>query len=117
MRWKSRRRRAWRRLRIASNSRAERSAPTRTPTTSRSPGERRTLTVHVRGTPNKIALEAHNLAPDVADLDGGNPARVSSSGGEDNLAQFQLVGKQRGNFVVSIRLLAPPAPPQPPARP
>lgn len=82
-----------------------------------SPGDHRTLTVHVRGTPNKIALEAHNLAPEVADLAGGNPARVSSSGGEDNLAQFQLVGKQRGNFVVSIRLLAPQAPPQPSARP
>ena len=81
------------------------------------PGDHRTLTVHVRGTPNKIALEAHNLAPDVADLAGGNPARVSSSGGEENLAQFQLVGKQRGNFVVSIRLLAPPAPPQVSARP
>jgi hypothetical protein len=77
-----------------------------------SPGDHRTLTVHVRGTPNKIALEAHNLAPEVADLDGGNPARVSSSGGEDNLAQFKLVGKQRGNFVVSIRLLAPAGPPQ-----
>jgi hypothetical protein len=82
-----------------------------------SPGDRRTLTVHVRGTPNKIALEARNLAPDIADLAGGNPARVSSSGGEDNLAQFQLVGKQRGSFVVSIRLLAPPAAPQPVARP
>jgi hypothetical protein len=81
------------------------------------PGDHRTLTVHVRGTPNKIALEAHNLAPDVADLAGGNPARVSSSGGEENLAQFQLVGKQRGNFVVSIRLLAPPAPPLISARP
>jgi len=82
-----------------------------------SPGDHRTLTVHVRGTPNKIALEARNLAPDVADLDGGNPARVSSSGGEENLAQFKLVGKQRGNFVVSIRLLAPSGPPQPWARP
>ena len=82
-----------------------------------SPGDQRTLTVHVHGTPNRVALEARNLAPDVADLTGGNPARVSSSGGEENLAQFQLVGKQRGNFVVSIRLLAPPAPPQPPAEP
>jgi len=82
-----------------------------------SPGDHRTLTVHVRGTPSKIALEARNLAPDIADLSGGNPARVSSSGGENNSAQFQLVGKQRGNFVVSIRLLAPPAPPQPSAQP
>ena len=82
-----------------------------------SPGDHRTLTVRVRGTPNKIALEARNLAPDIADLTGGNPARVHSSGGEVNQAQFQLVGKQRGNFVVSIRLLAPPAPPQPVAQP
>jgi hypothetical protein len=82
-----------------------------------SPGDHRTLIVHVRGTPSKIALEARNLAPDIADLAGGNPTRVSSSGGEENLAQFQLVGKQRGNFVVSIRLLAPQAPPQPSARP
>jgi hypothetical protein len=76
-----------------------------------SPGDHRTLTVHVHGTPHKIALEARNLAPNVADLSGGNPARVSSSGGENNSAEFQLVGKQRGNFVVSIRLLSPPAPP------
>ena len=82
-----------------------------------SPGDHRMLTVRVRGTANKIALEARNLAPDIADLTGGNPARVHSSGGEKNQAQFQLVGKQRGNFVVSIRLLAPPAPPQPVAQP
>jgi len=82
-----------------------------------SPGDHRTLTVHVRGTPSKIGLEARNLAPEIADLAGGNPARVSSSGGQNNSAQFQLVGKQRGSFVVSIRLLAPPAPPQPAERP
>jgi hypothetical protein len=78
-----------------------------------SPGDHRTLTVHVRGTANKISLEGRNLAPEVADLAGGNPLRVSSSGGDDNSAQFQLVGKQRGNFVVSIRLLSPPVPPHP----
>lgn len=82
-----------------------------------SPGDHRTLTVRVHGTPNKIALEARNLAPEIADLAGGNPARVSSSGGEDNSAQFQLTGKQRGSFVVSIRLLAPPAPPLRSAQP
>ncbi|HEY1923990.1 MAG TPA: hypothetical protein VGG58_01975 [Candidatus Acidoferrum sp.] len=77
-----------------------------------SPGDHRTLTVHVRGTANKISLEARNLAPDIADLAGGNPTRVSTSGGDDNLAQFQLVGKQRGNFIVSIRLLSPASRPQ-----
>jgi hypothetical protein len=77
------------------------------------PGDHRALTVHVRGTAAKIALEARNLTPDIADLIGGNPRRVSSSGGENNTAQFQLTGKQRGNFVVSIRLLTAQAAPRP----
>jgi hypothetical protein len=77
------------------------------------PGDHRTLTVRVKGTTGKVLLEAHNLAPDIADLANGNPARISSSGGEDNAAQFQLTGKQRGNFVVSIRLLPNQAAPRP----
>lgn len=77
------------------------------------PGDHRTLTVRVRGSTGKIALEAHNLSPDVAEMTGGNPARISSSGGENNTAQFQLTGKQRGSFVVSIRLLPTQAAPRP----
>ena len=77
------------------------------------PGEQRTLTVHVRGTTSKVGLEARNLAPDVADLTGGNPARISSTGGADNLGRFQLVGRQRGTFLVSVRLLPLAAPPRP----
>ncbi len=74
------------------------------------PGEQRTLTVHVRGTASKVGLEARNLAPEVADLSGGNPARISSTGGADNFARFQLVGRQRGTFLISIRLLPSAAP-------
>jgi hypothetical protein len=77
------------------------------------PGDHRTLTVRVRGTSLKVPLEAHNLAPDIADLSGGNPTRVPSSGGADNTAKFQLVGRQRGSFVVSIRLLPTQAAPRP----
>jgi len=77
------------------------------------PGDHRTLTVRVRGTTSKVPLEAHNLAPDIAELTGGNPVRVASSGGADNAAQFQLVGRQRGSFVVSIRLLPTQSPPRP----
>jgi hypothetical protein len=77
------------------------------------PGDHRPLTVHIKGTTGKIGLEARNLAPDIAELVGGNPARVSSSGGTDNAAQFQLTGKQHGNFVVSIRLLPNQAAPRP----
>ena len=66
-----------------------------------------------RGTTAKIALEAHNLAPDIAELTGGNPARISSTGGENNTARFQLAGKQRGSFVISIRLLPSQSVPRP----
>lgn len=70
------------------------------------PGVHRQLSVHVRGTTSKITLEAKNLAPDIAELTGGNPLRVSSSGGEENVARFEVVGRKRGSFLVSIRLLS-----------
>jgi hypothetical protein len=71
------------------------------------PGEHRKLTVRVRGSTAKVNLEARNLAPDVAELQGGTPVRAASTGGVDNVANFELVGKQHGNFVISIRLVAP----------
>jgi IPT/TIG domain-containing protein len=70
------------------------------------PGVLRRLTVHVRGTTSKVTLEAKNLAPDVAELLGGNPLKASSSGGAENLARFEVVGRKRGSFLVSIRLLS-----------
>ena len=69
-------------------------------------GEHRTLTVRVRGTAEKISLEARNLAPDIAELAGGNPVRRLSSGGdEENVAPFEVVGKKNGTFLISIRLV------------
>jgi hypothetical protein len=76
------------------------------------PGEHRSLLVRVRGSTAKTNLEAHNLAPDVAELKGGATVRAISSGGTDNTASFELQGKQRGNFVISIRLLAPQSAPR-----
>ncbi len=69
------------------------------------PGGKRTLRVRIAGSQEKVMLEARNLAPEVAELDGGNPARAISSGGAENAAVFPLTGKQRGNVLVSIRLL------------
>ena len=71
------------------------------------PGEHRELTVRARGSTAKINLEARNLAPDVADLQGGTTVRAASSGGADNVARFALLGKQQGSFLISIRLVAP----------
>ncbi len=69
-------------------------------------GEHRALTVRVRGTGEKISLEARNLAPDVADLVGGNPVRRLSAGGDEaNIAQFEVTGKKNGTFLISIRLV------------
>jgi hypothetical protein len=68
-------------------------------------GQKRTLTVRISGSQERVMLEARNLAPAVAELAGGNPARAISSGGPENLAQFPLTGKQHGNILVSIRLL------------
>jgi hypothetical protein len=75
-------------------------------------GEHRALTVHVRGTTAKIALEARNLAPAIAELAGGNPVRLSSSGGAANFARFDLIGRKNGSFLISIRLVPSLARPQ-----
>jgi len=69
------------------------------------PGEKRRLAVKIAGTRDKVMLEARNLAPEVAELSGGNPARAVSSGGTENVAQFPLTGKAHGKILVSIRLL------------
>jgi len=70
------------------------------------PGEHRTLTVRVKGTALKVGLGAQNLAPDIAELAGGNPVRLSSTGGSENLGRFEVVGRTRGSFVISIHLLS-----------
>lgn len=74
------------------------------------PGEHRALTVNIHGSSTRIALEARNLAPDIASLSGGLFVRAISSGGAENQAQFELVGKQRGSFLISIHLVSYPVP-------
>jgi len=68
-------------------------------------GEHRTLSVLIHGTTEKATLEARNLAPEIAALSGGNSAQRQSSGGEQNVAQFEVVGQKSGNFLISIRLV------------
>lgn len=76
------------------------------------PREHRALLVKVRGTQGKVQLEARNLSPDIADLTGGNVVRAASSGGSANAASFELVGKKRGSFLISIRLVPGTRPPR-----
>jgi hypothetical protein len=77
------------------------------------PGKHRRLTVSVSGSAAKITLEAINLAPDIAELVGGDSVRHASSGGLENAARFEVIGRRRGSFLISIRLvpvIARPAP-------
>lgn len=69
------------------------------------PGVHRQLTVHVHGTTSKVILEATNLAPNVAQLTGGNPHEESSSGGGENAASFEVIGRARGSFRIAIRMV------------
>jgi hypothetical protein len=69
------------------------------------PGQKRTLHVEIAGSQEKIQLEARNLAPDIAELEGGNPVRVLSSGEAANKAEFHVTGKKHGSFLISIRLI------------
>jgi hypothetical protein len=70
-------------------------------------GAHRALRVRVTGSAAKLVLEARNLAPDIAELVGGNPAKQASSGGPDNVADFEVIGRKKGSFLISIRLLSP----------
>jgi hypothetical protein len=70
------------------------------------PGEHRELTVRVTGTSLKVEMEARNLEPSVADLSGGNPVKSFSSGGVENIAHFEVVGRKNGPFLISIRVLS-----------
>lgn len=83
------------------------------PAESLAPGERRELLVRVGGTQERIALEARNLAPEVAELAGGTRVRLSSAGGAENSARLEIVGRKRGTILVSIRLAPVYAAPRP----
>lgn len=69
------------------------------------PNEKGKLTVRVRGTDQRLVLEARNLTPDVIALPRGNVQRVTSSGGASNTAQIELHGLRAGDFSLSVRLV------------
>jgi len=57
------------------------------------------------GNAGESSAGSAELGPEIAELAGGNPARVFSSGEPGNQAEFQVTGRQRGNFLISIRLV------------
>ena len=69
------------------------------------PGERGQLTVRVRGTDQPLELEARNLTPWIVELGGGNPRRLTTRGGAENVSVLELKGVRAGAFSIGVRLV------------
>ncbi len=69
------------------------------------PGAKSKLVVRVRGTDQRLVIEARNLSPQVVELPKGNVQRVASSGGEANFAEIHMQSLRAGDFSVSVRLV------------
>jgi hypothetical protein len=64
------------------------------------------LTVRVRGTEEPLAIEVRNASPRIIQLSHGNVQRVTSSGGEQNIAQAEVKFLAAGDYVVTARLIS-----------
>ena len=69
------------------------------------PREKGKLTVRVRGSEQRLLIEARNLTPEVIKLPRGNLQRVTSSGGAINTAEIEVQGLRVGDFSLSVRLV------------
>jgi hypothetical protein len=69
------------------------------------PGEKGQLTVRVRGTEQRLELEARNLTPETIRLLGGETQRVMTRGGAENVSVLQLQGRKAGDYSISVRLI------------
>src|SRR6202158_4814463 len=67
--------------------------------------ERGVLTVRVRGSDQRLLIEARNLTPEIVALARANALREVTSGGEENVARFELSGLRTGAFSISVRLV------------
>jgi hypothetical protein len=71
--------------------------------------ERGTLEIRARGSGQPLELEVRNLTPETIALAGGNLQRIRTRGGEDNVARIEMIGRNGGEFAVSVRLVPGPA--------
>jgi uncharacterized protein (DUF58 family) len=69
-------------------------------------GQQTTFTVRVRGTREPVAVEVSDLSPAILRLTGGNPLKLTTSGGEMNEAQFEVVPLAAGKYSIRARLAA-----------
>jgi len=69
------------------------------------PGEKGALTVRVRGTDQRLVIEARNQTPEVIQFQRGNVLRVPSSGGVVNDALIEIHALKAGDFSITARLV------------
>ena len=67
-------------------------------------GQQANFTVRVRGTREPLKIEVANFSPTILQLPGGNPLRLTTSGGETNEAQFAVVPLAAGKYLIRARL-------------
>ena len=68
-------------------------------------GAQGTLTVHVRGARERLVVEVRNASPKIIQLPRGNVQRVTTSGGEPNIAEIEMKFLAPGNYTVTARLI------------
>jgi IPT/TIG domain len=68
-------------------------------------GARTKLTVWVRGSTERLVLEVHNASPEIIQLSRGNLQRVTTSGGNRNVAEVELKCLASGDYLVTARLI------------
>jgi hypothetical protein len=68
-------------------------------------GENAQLRIRVRGSEERLTVEARNLAPDVLRLRDGDVQRVTTRGGPDNEASLRVEGVRPGDYSISLRLV------------
>lgn len=65
-----------------------------------------TLTLHVHGTTERLIVEVRNTSPGIIQLLEGNPERVITSGGEENISPVNVKFLTTGNYAVTAKLIS-----------
>ena len=64
------------------------------------------LSVRVHGTRARLAIEIRNSSPDIIQFPRGNVERVTTSGGEPNVAEIVTKFLASGDYIVTARLIS-----------
>lgn len=80
------------------------------PTRALAAGEKGILTVLVTGSTDRLLIELRNFSPEIVALNaegsGAAVQRLITTGGDVNVAKFQLIGVKPGDYSVSARLVS-----------